>query len=74
MNVDRHYETFACFCSLTLFVPSCPTNSFFPLPKVILDEPHLGFPQFLRSHVWVLCFSAAPPGGCHTYSSSIEFA
>jgi hypothetical protein len=34
MNVDRHYETFACFCSLTLFVSSCPTNSFFPLPKV----------------------------------------
>jgi hypothetical protein len=33
MNVDRHYETFACFCSLTLFVSSCPTNSFFPLPE-----------------------------------------
>jgi hypothetical protein len=49
MNVDRHYETFACFCSLTLFVSSCPTNSFFPLPKVILDVPHLSFQQLLRS-------------------------
>jgi hypothetical protein len=33
MNVDRHYETFACFCSLTLFMSSCPTNSFFPTPQ-----------------------------------------
>ena len=64
MNVDRHYETFACFCSLTLFVSSCPTNSFFPLPKVILDAPHLSFQQLLRSHVWVLCFPASPPGCC----------
>jgi hypothetical protein len=74
MNLDRHHETFACFCSLTLFVSSCPTNSFFPLPKVILDAPHLSFQQFSPSHVWVLCFSASPPGCCHTYSSSIEFA
>jgi hypothetical protein len=74
MNVHRHYETFACFCSLTLFVSSYPINSFFPLPKVILDAPHLSFQKLLRSHVWVLCFSAAPPGCCHNYSSSIEFA
>ena len=74
MNLDRHYEIFACFCSLTLFVPSCPTNSFSPLSKVILDAPHLSFQQLLRFHVWVPCFSASPPGCCHTYSSSIEFA
>ena len=74
MNVDRHCETFACFCSLTLFVSSCPTSSFFPLPKVILDTPHLSFQQLLHSHVGVLCFSASPPECCHTYSSSIEFA
>jgi len=74
MNVDRHYETFACFCSLTLFVSSCPTNYFFPLPKVILDAPLVSFQQLLRSHVWVLCFSASPPECRHTYSSSIEFA
>jgi hypothetical protein len=74
MNVDRHYETFACFCSLTLFVSSCPTNSFYHSPRFILDVPHLSFQQLLRSHVWVLCFSAARPGCCHTYSSSIEFA
>jgi hypothetical protein len=74
MNVDRHYETFACFCSLTLFVSSCPTNSFSPLPKVILDAPHLSFQQLLCSHVWALCFPASPPGCYHTYSSSIEFA
>jgi hypothetical protein len=61
MNVDRHYETFACFCSLTLFVSSCPTNSFFPLPKVILDAPHLSFQQLLRSHVWVLVLSRVSP-------------
>lgn len=70
MNV----ETFARFCSLTLFVSFCPANSFFPLLKVILDAPHLSFQQFLRSHIWVLCFSAVPPGCCNTYSSSIEFA
>ena len=74
MNVHGHYETFACFCSLTLFVSPCPTISFFPLPKVILDAPNLSFQQLLRSHVWVLCSSASPPGCCHTYSSSIEFA
>jgi hypothetical protein len=74
MNVDRHSETFACFCSLTLLASSCPTNSFFRLPKVILDAPHLSFQQLLRSHVWVLCFSTAPPRCCHSYSSSIEFA
>jgi hypothetical protein len=61
MNVDRHYETFACFCSLTLFVSSCPTNSFFPLPNVILDAPHLSFQQLLRSHVWVLVLSRVSP-------------
>jgi hypothetical protein len=33
MNVDRHYKTFACFCSLTLFVSSCLTNSLFPTPQ-----------------------------------------
>jgi hypothetical protein len=49
MNVDRHYETFACFCSLTLFVSSFPINSFFLLPKVMLDAPHLRFQQLLRS-------------------------
>ena len=74
MNADQHYETFACFCSLTIFVSSCSTNPFSPLPKVILDAPHLSFQQLLRSHVCVLCFSAAPPACCHTYSSSIEFA
>ena len=74
MNVHRHYETFACFCSQTLFVSSCSTNSFFPLPKVILDAPHLSFQQLLTSHVSLLCFSPSPPGCCHTYSSSIEFA
>jgi Putative transposase len=74
MNVDRHYETFLCFRSLTLFVSCCPTNSFSPIPKVILEGPHLSFQQLLGSHVWVLCFSASPAGCCHTYSSSIEFA
>jgi hypothetical protein len=49
-------------------------KAIFPLHKVILDAPHLSFQQLLGSHVWVLCFSAAPPGCCHTYSSSIEFA
>ena len=49
MNVDRHYETFACFCSLTLFVSSCPTNLFALLPKVILTALHLSFPQLFFS-------------------------
>jgi len=59
------YETLACFRSLTLFVSSCPTNFFSLLPKVIF-APHLTFQQLLRSHVWVLCFSASPRGCCDT--------
>jgi len=60
MNVDRHYETFACFCSLTLFVSSCPTNSFFPLPKVILDAPLLSFQQLSRSPSGCCAFPRLP--------------
>jgi hypothetical protein len=74
MNVDRHYETFACFRSLTLFVSSCSTKFLFPTPQGHPRRTTFEFSATLPSHVWVLCFSASPPSCCHTYSSSIEFA
>jgi hypothetical protein len=61
MNVDRHYETLACFCSLTLFVSSCPTNSFFLLPKVILDAPHFELSAILTfSRLGAVLFRGSP--------------